>query len=69
MSMPDKIKDCGWFIATWAECPDEEVIESILHGDGRRGASVDDALARALDRRAAAAAPGASCRQASLTLH
>ena len=84
MTVPDKIKDFGWFGAAWAvfkggtkdsdfypplndmaaqrewlggfgagwaECPDEEAIESILHGDGRGGESVDQALARALKGR------------------
>lgn len=41
----------GGFGAAWAECPDEEAIESILHGDGRGGGSVDDALAQALEGR------------------
>ncbi len=61
MILPAKIRDCGWFGAAWAECPDDEAIESILHGDGRGGESMDDALAQALEGRAAAAASGASC--------
>ncbi len=59
------------FGVAWAECPDDEAIESILHGDGRGGTSVYLALARALEGR------GELLRQlrshhadrASLTLH
>jgi len=84
MTLPDKIKDFGWFGAGWAvfkggtedpefypplndmeaqrqwlggfgaawvECPDDEAVESILHGDGTGGESLDQALARALEGR------------------
>ncbi len=49
--MPDKINDCGWFGAGWVGCPDDEVIESILHGDGRGEESVEQALDRVLEGR------------------
>jgi hypothetical protein len=53
----------GGFGAAWSECPDEEAIESILHGDGRGGGvggrcPGPDAGG---ERGAAAAASGASC--------
>lgn len=41
----------GGFGAAWAECPDEEAIESILYGDGSGGETVGEALAEALEGR------------------
>jgi len=41
----------GGFGAAWVEYPEDEAIESILHGDGMSGESVDDALARAMEGR------------------
>jgi hypothetical protein len=43
----------GGLGAAWADTPDDEAIESILDGDGMGGESVEDALARALEGRAA----------------
>lgn len=84
MTMPEKIREFGWFGAGWAvfkggtddddfypplndmeaqrewlggfgaawvECPDDDAIKSILHGDGMGGQSVDEALAQALEGR------------------
>jgi hypothetical protein len=37
------------FGAAWVECPDQALLETMLDGDWLGGASVDEALARALD--------------------
>lgn len=41
----------GGFGAAWVECPDAEAIDSILHGDGSGGESLEQALAEAMKGR------------------
>jgi hypothetical protein len=41
------------FSAAWADCLDDQAVESILHGDGTGGVPMEQALSQALAGRAA----------------